>query len=321
MSLPLNRVESIPHWLMVASLIFLGTSLVRAEPVVPGTGSKLPQVGDDFEDESWEYIYNLPKSSQNIDGQNRYPSGEAKNGRWYEGMKRGQPDLIKRVPTPPGGLSGSQGSLLLRSLSTGIPGHPSYQMQQDDFIADVSSRIGGSIPASRTPSAVVRVFLPAFENWEKRNGPHFAFRTALDTTITKQSQGRGIRFSSTQRVAETYWPGFFIELEGKGEGRDHDSARLRIRANQWGGDFAGPEITTTGWWTFGMSVTPDGMVHYYAKPGIEDLAEKDYITSQYPYGYRCQQFGTFFFNVCNGDDGHTWSTEWVIDDPAVYCVR
>ncbi|MCY2994263.1 MAG: hypothetical protein NTY19_41275 [Planctomycetota bacterium] len=45
------------------------------------------------------------------------------------------------------------------------------------------------------------------------------------------------------------------------------------------------------------------------------------ITSQYPYGYRCQQFGTFFFNVCNGDDGHTWSTEWVIDDPAVYCVR
>ncbi len=40
-----------------------------------------------------------------------------------EGMKRGQPDLIKRVPTPPGGLPGSQGSLLLRSLSTGIPGH------------------------------------------------------------------------------------------------------------------------------------------------------------------------------------------------------
>ena len=92
MSIPLNRVDSVPHWLMVASLIFLGTSLVRAEPVVPGTGSKPPQVGDDFEDESWEYIYNLPKSSRNIGGQERQPSGEAKNGRWYEGMLRGQPD-------------------------------------------------------------------------------------------------------------------------------------------------------------------------------------------------------------------------------------
>jgi hypothetical protein len=88
-----------------------------------------------------------------------------------------------------------------------------------------------------------------------------------------------------------------------------------------GGDFRGPQITTTGWWTLGMSVTPDGMVHYYAKPGIEDLNEKDYITSQYPYGYRCQQFSTFFFNVCNGDDGRTSSTDWIIDDPTVYYVR
>jgi hypothetical protein len=278
-------------------------------------------VGDDFEDENWEYFYNLPKSSRNIDGQDRAPSGESKNGRWYEGMKRGQPDVIKRVPTPPGGLPGSQGSLLLRSLATGVPGHASYQMQQDDFIADVSSRLGGSLPASRTPNVVVRVFLPPVATWEKRTGPHFAFRTALDTTVMKQQTGRSLRFSGTRQETETYWPGFFIEFESKADGREQDSAHLRIRANQWGGDFQGPQITTTGWWTFGMSVTPDGMVHYYAKPGIEDLTQKDYITSQYPYGYRCQWFSTFFFNVCNGDDGRTWSSDWIIDDPAVYCLR
>ena len=320
MSIVVSRRGVVLPWLMGASLLLLGSGAVRGGPVVPGTGTKLPQVGDDFEDESWEYNYNLPKSSQNIDGQNRYPSGESKNGRWYEGMKRGQPDLIKRVPTPPGGLPGSQGSLLLRSLFTGIPGRPSYQMQQDDFIADVSSRIG-SLSASQTPSAVVRVFLPPFEKWEQRNGPHFAFRLALDTTVWKQPSGRGSRFASSRREAETYWPGFFVELQRKGDGRDHDSAHLRIRANQWGGDIPGPELPTTGWWTFGMTVTPDGMVHYYAKSGIEDLTEKDYIMSQLPYGYRCQQFGTFFFNVCNGDDGRTWSTEWIIDDPAVYCVQ
>ncbi|HUP79580.1 MAG TPA: hypothetical protein VM260_13595, partial [Pirellula sp.] len=31
--------------------------------VVPGTGVQLMQVGDDFEDTSWEFIPNNPKSS------------------------------------------------------------------------------------------------------------------------------------------------------------------------------------------------------------------------------------------------------------------
>ena len=46
-----------------------------------------------------------------------------------------------------------------------------------------------------------------------------------------------------------------------------------------------------------MSYTPDGQVHYFAKPGIEDLTEKDRIASQFPYGYRCHfaAFKTFFF--------------------------
>jgi hypothetical protein len=94
-----------------------------------------------------------------------------------------------------------------------------------------------------------------------------------------------------------------------------------VRGDSSGGDFKGPQITTTGWWTMGMSVTPDGMVHYYAKPGIENLTEKDYISSQYPYSFRCERFKTFFFDVCNGDDGKTWSTAWIVDDPTVYVAR
>jgi hypothetical protein len=314
------RLSDARHGLSAVVLVVFGVGLLSAEPLVPGTGTKLPQVGDDFEDETWEYIYNNPKSTQENDKQERLPAGESKNGRWYEGMKRGQPDVIKRVPTPPGGLTGSQGALLLRSLQTGIPGRPSYRMQQDDFIADVNYKLGASIPASRSPNVVVRVFLPPVAEWERRSGPHFAFRIAADTTVQKPNAS-GRRFSGTHAENETYWPGMFVEFEPKTEGQEHNFAYLRLRANQWGGDFRGPQITTTGWWTLGLSVTPDGMVHYYAKPGIENLTKDDYLTSQYPYGFRCERFNTFFFNVCSSDDGRTWSTAFVIDDPTVYLAR
>jgi hypothetical protein len=70
-----------------------------------------------------------------------------------------------------------------------------------------------------------------------------------------------------------------------------------------------------------MSVTPDGMVHYYASPGVEDLTEDDYITSQFPYSYRAERFRTFFYNICSADDGRRWSTSFVVDDPKVYVLR
>jgi hypothetical protein len=315
----LNHAGCSQRWLMATLLVMFGVGSLAAAPLVPGTGRKLDQVGDDFEDEGWEYTYNNPKSTRENDNSDRLPGGVSKNGRWYEGMKRGQPDVIKRVATPPGGLPGSQGSLLLRSLYTGIPGRPSYHMQQDDFIADVNYRLGGGIPVSRGPSAVVRVFLPPVATWEKRTGPQFAFRLSLETTVSKPQPG--VFFSGSRRENETYWPGMFVEFENKKPGREHDYAYLRLRANSGGGDFKSVQITTTGWWTLGLSVTPDGMVHYYAKPGIEDLTAKDYITSQYPYSFRAERFKTFFFNVCNGDDGKTWSTSWIIDDPAVYVAR
>ncbi len=96
---------------------------------------------------------------------------------------------------------------------------------------------------------------------------------------------------------------------------------MRIRANENGEDVRSQQITTTGWWTLGVSLTPDGMVHYYASPGIDDLTQADHLGSQYAYGFRGTALKTFFFNVCNGDDGRNWSTAWIIDDPSVYVVR
>jgi len=305
--------------LTAAVIVGLVAGSVRAAPVVPGTGKKVKNVGDDFEDEGWRYTLNSPKSTRNIDEYERTPSGESENGRWYEGMKRGHPDIARRVETPAKGLPGSTGSLLLRSLWTGVPGRPSYQMQQDDFIADVNYRLGAKIPVDRTPSVVVRVFLPPVDTWEDRTGPHFGFRTSLTTTVT--TPPRGLLFSSSRREEETYWTGMFIEFQSKTDGHKHDYAYWRLRADQDGNDFRSKQITMTGWWTIGMSITPDGMAHCYASPGVDNLTAEDHLASYYPYGYSAEYFKTFFFNVCNGDDGKTWSTPWVIDDPAVYIVR
>ena len=109
--------------------------------VVPGTGSEIVGVADDFEDPQWGYIPRDPKSTEDIDENQRGPMGRSTNGRWYEGIKRGHPDIVKRVATPPGGLPGSEGAMLLKSKFTGIPGRPSNKMHQDDFVANVQYRL------------------------------------------------------------------------------------------------------------------------------------------------------------------------------------
>jgi hypothetical protein len=292
---------------------------IQAEVIVPGTGRHLPQVGDNFEDEHWQYELHAPKSTRDQDQQERLPAGESANRRWYEGMKRGQPDIVRRVPTPPGGLPESTAALLLQSFWTGVPGRPSYRLGQDDLIADVNYRLGGAIPVAHCPNVVVRVFLPPVDSWEERSGPHFGFRAALTTTVAKPA-GQ-LQFSAGVPQEETYWAGIFIEFQSRTDGYDDDYAHFRLRADRNGNDFQSQPVTTTGWWTLGFSITPDGMVHYFARPGVGELRPEDRLASQFPYGYRAQYFKTFFFNVCNLDDGRTWSTAWIVDDPMVFVAH
>ncbi|MBS0261077.1 MAG: hypothetical protein JSS02_03905 [Planctomycetes bacterium] len=288
---------------------------------VPGRGQKVKEVGDDFEDPEWGYIDNAPKASSNIDHDDRLPAGIAKNQRVYESTYRGQPDIVKQVETPPGGLKGSKYSLAMRSVQTGIPGRPSRKMQQDDLLINVSSLLGGPIPVSKSPSVVVRVFLPPFEQWEQRVGSSFGFRAELEGGSVREVPYKSL-FSRTgtrmKRKHEAYWPGYFIQYNGKDGPKGEASAVLLIRAGLQGEEIVGPRITETGWWTLGMSFTPDGSTHYYAHAGVDPLTEKDHITTTKPYGHTAETLNTFFFNVVNGDDGRTWSTQWIVDDPSLY---
>ena len=305
---------------IIASILLVGArpAFAQSRGFVPGTGIELTQVGDDFEDPNWKFIPNGPKSTEDINERQNTPIGKSNNGRWYEGIKRGYPDVVKRVATPPGGLPGSTGALLLQSLYTGIPNRPSYKMHQEDFICNVQYRVG-KLSVAQQPSVTTRVFLPPIDQWEHRNGPHFAFRLALETT--KMTSEKKLFFTSSKQENEIYWPGLFILFESRHKtGKENDYAYFRIRSNRNGGDFKGPPITTTGWWTLGMSVTSDGAVHYYAKPGVEDLTQEDYLASQYPYGYRAERFRSFFYNVVNGDNGRDWTTPFIVDDPKLFVL-
>jgi hypothetical protein len=280
---------------------------------VPGRGTLMTT--DNFESAQWGMNYNLPKSSKEEDEQIRYPLAVSTNGRWKEGPKRGIPDVVKVIDTPAGGIPGSQKALLIRSKDTGIPGRLSYAQKQDDLVI-----VSNSMAIANAPAVVTRVFLPDFEEWENRNGVAFGMRVGLQGPFKKLPEGDSRFFRRRPvTVIEPYYPGFFFQFNPKETAQDgRDSVTLLIRANEYGQDVAGPVITQTGWWTFGMSISPDATVHYYAKPGVDDLTDADYITSTRPYGIPGTHFNTLFFNICSGDDGKTWSTPIVIDDPQIF---
>ncbi|ODA29663.1 hypothetical protein [Planctopirus hydrillae] len=306
-----------------AILLGLIPALADAQ-LVPGTGTLLSNACDDFEDENWNFTYNLPKASSNIDKTVRHPAGFSANYKWHESTYRGTPDFVKRVETPAGGIPGSKGALAIQTLNSGIPGQLSGKFQQDDLIAGVAQTIG-YLPVNRSPSFVVRVYMPPFEQWEKRTGSQFGFRTDCQTTINNPAASSGFgrlrRNSTPAKKLENYWPGFFVQFNRKADGYQEDHAILLLRSGSRGEDVPGPKITQPGWWTLGMSFTPDGQVHYYAHPGVEDLKASDHLYSSFPYSYRCEQVNTFFFNIVNMDDGKTWSTRFIVDDPKIYSVR
>lgn len=283
---------------------------------VPGSGTLFNS--DDFEDGNWNYIPNLPKSSKEEDEQIRYPLGGSSNGRWMESPKRGAPDMVQRVATPAGGLEGSTGAMLLRSRDTGIPGRPGYKQVQDDFI--LTARPMG---ISYQPSYVVRVYLPPWDEWEQRTGVSFGIRAGMQgPTETWEEASFGKRLFGRRREkvtkVEPFYPGFFIHFNPKTAQNAEPHALILIRADGMGHDVTSKKISEPGWWTFGMSVTPDGRCHYYAHAGIADLTAADYLTSLLPYGIPAHYFNTIFFNVCSADNGQSWSTPWIIDDPKIF---
>lgn len=288
--------------------------------VVPGTGTLIEHVGDDFEDPDWSFVHNFPKGSRENNDRTNGPSGYSTNGRFIEGPERGQPDHMQIVPTPAGGLPGSRQALWVSTLHSGVPGQNTNTVEQDDLIAICPQLLGTNIRPSESPNCVVRVFFPEPERWEKRNGPHFGFRLGCRTTAPQE--GEGFLGLGSPMGPEPYWPGIWVHYRHTADRTGPaGTAFLTVRGDANGRDIRAGDMDQFGWWTFGISATPDGQVHYYAKRGVGNLTAADRLSSQYPYGFRTEQVTSFFFNFCNLNDGKTWSTPIVIDDPQLYLVN
>jgi hypothetical protein len=288
--------------MLVAAPAFAGT------PFVPGSGEFLADCSDDFEDPTWIYTLKLPKSSSEQDESSRPPGGFSKNRLWAEGALRGTPDVVKRVSPPADGIEGSTGALLFATKYSGIPGRPSGKQQQDDLLMKFDRRLGRAISMQWQPSCTVRVYLPPFDQWEQRSGPSFGMRC--------DCRGR-----KPDGSVEAYWPGmFWLFRKANGKSVPADFAQLTIRSGPRGNDVRSVKAMEPGWWTMGMSFTPDGQVHYYASPGVDDLTSEDFLASYFPYGNRCLSFNNFFFNVANMDNGRSLSTRWIIDDPKIFAI-
>jgi hypothetical protein len=293
---------------LVTMCTVLSAPAIAGTPFVPGTGEFLADCSDNFEDPTWTYTLKLPKSSSEQDENSRPPGGFSNNRLWHEGSLRGTPDVVKRVPTPPGGIEGSTGALLFATKYSGIPGRPSGKQQQDDLLMKFDRKLGRSISMNWQPSCTVRVYLPPFEEWENRSGPSFGMRA--------DCRGR-----KPDGSMEPYWPGmFWLFRSANGKSIKEDFVQLTIRSGPRGNDVRSHKVYEPGWWTMGMSFTPDGQIHYYASPGVDELTSEDYLASHFPYGDRCVSFNNFFFNVANFDNGRSLSTRWIIDDPQIFVV-
>jgi hypothetical protein len=76
----MRKIHSVSCCFALLSTIFASAMPLlaqsRSDIVVPGTGVQLNQVGDDFEDETWDFIPNNPKSTEDIDeNQRQGPNG------------------------------------------------------------------------------------------------------------------------------------------------------------------------------------------------------------------------------------------------------
>ncbi len=314
--------------LLALALIALAASAFGADVIrlstalVPGTGIKIDEMGDDFEADDWKWYPNGPKASRNLDRKERLPGAVSENELWFESTYRGRPDLVRRVGTPLGGARGSRGSLLIRTLHSGIPGRTSKTSQQDDLIFGGGSRFGTSIDIRHRPNFQVHVYLPPWKYWDNITDTSLGIRCDVEGRPWK-TLTRKLFTNSISSRQQTFWPGFFIQFnspDDKRYGFTEPSALIIMRADERGQDVVGPEIKKPGWWTFGMSFTTDGRVHYYASPGVDRLTPRDRIGSFFPYSNRVSKFNSFFFNVISRNDAKHWSTPWVIDNPYVFAA-
>jgi len=150
--------KSVPFFLSLSVLSWAAAS-VTADPIVPGTGTRIAY--DDLEDPSWSYELNLPKASSNIDNQERQPGGSsatASGTRVRFAASRISSNASRRRPAE---LPGSKGSMLAQNAQFGRALLPNEQVSAGRSRFNASMTTGGyNLAVAHAERRRARLFAP-----------------------------------------------------------------------------------------------------------------------------------------------------------------
>jgi hypothetical protein len=232
---------------------------------VPGVGVVVDAISDEFE-APWTFNYQTNLSS---------------NGLWY-GQFRGAPETLQLIAPPDGGTTESASVLRLRSVDVNDDPYPGMEDLVSNFYD--STLLGRFLEFSEEPSFVTFAYFPPVSQWPLTvDGAHcFGFRVAAwDHTLVSTSNPHGEYYPSIWAYRASDGQGYLLARVGDG----------------YIGDVPIAQITTTGWFTLGLSWNAQGQIEYYAAAGRRALGTGDLIYTDTLSNRRLDQVTYHFFSL------------------------
>lgn len=151
------------------------------------------------------------------------------------------------------------GVLSIRSVDNGDDDYPSAE----DMISTYADQIGRALAASEGPSVVAWIWAPPFEQWP----------TGVNASGLREWFGVRVTVydANLPMTGGFYFPGIYFATDEQGP-------CLIARV----GDGYAPDVTigrvsTSGWWTIGLSWNSAGVTEYYAARGRVSLTSNDLL--------------------------------------------
>lgn len=259
---------------------------------LPGTGIKITQLSDDFENPNWSF---------------NYASNISSNGMWY-GSLRGAPEVLNRTTPPAGGIPGQTGALQIRSRDNDNDGYP----QQEDLVTKFHNQLYGRyLQRADQPSFVAHIYMPPYASMQK-DWSTLGFR---------------IEARSNQLNPGYYYPSIWLQYYNYGGNypnnfgvvvRMGDGFASDVYVKNMGANYAG------GWVSVGISFDELGIGHYYFKEGVLPFtaADKIYDTTMFPGGSNAKMdwIAYHFLSIGYNANDPDLSPDYRIDDVSVYIV-